>query len=154
MSERPAVLTSVLLRFEEGVCNYRLVFGQPAFREPVDNTFGRRIERVYFPSGAVFCLDLWEPTAKGRTKRWKTFVLQAGWVGDQLMTVPHVKPGAHVLMEATGSRRCKFLLAWLATLEPHGPLELLPANFYQGRDLWFQGMVPEQWDPNDLNQRA
>lgn len=147
-------LTSVELLFEEHRCNYRLVFGNPAVREVIDKTFGYTRERVFFEPGSVFCLDLWEPTAAGRTRRWKTYVLQAGTVGELLTTVPQVTPGAKVLMESNGARRCKFLLAWIKTLEDKGDPAALPGTFFEGRDLWFQGMVPEQWQPADLNRRV
>jgi hypothetical protein len=67
--------------------NYRCVFGHPAYSNVIDNTFGRKIEQAWFAPGSLFCLDLWDSTPKGKTKRWQTFVLKAGQPGDLLTTL-------------------------------------------------------------------
>lgn len=154
MGDNSRALTRIDLHYEQGRCNYRLVFGKPLSTSTNENAYGVRRESALFEPGSILALDLWEPTAAGRTRRWKTFVLQTGRPGEILTAVPQVSPGSHVLMEATGARRCKFLLQWLAELQSDGDPTSMSAEFFQGRDLWFQGMVPEQWRPSDLHRRG
>jgi hypothetical protein len=66
--------------------------------------------------------------------------------------VPQVRPGAHILLEARGVRRCKFLLQWLAELETQGDLADLPREFFLSRDLWFRGVAPERCGPASFGQ--
>lgn len=144
-------LTCVAETSQENLFNYQLLFGNPTQKTPVMQTFGKRSSRAYFAPGSIFCLDLWHANRAGRTLRWKTYVLQAGAPGDVLTRVPQVTPGALVLMEAKGARRCKFLLKWLAALAERCDPATLPADYFVGRDLWMQGLIPERSDPAMLD---
>ena len=140
------------LDFLEGQLNYRLLFGRPEFTNFREHHFGTTKRTAVFSQGARFGLDLWrgkvvlnrsrEPVI--RTGEWRVLVLEAGAPGDRVSRVPQVRPGAHILMEARGVRRCKFLLRWLAELETQGDLADLPREFFLSRDLRFQALVPKR----------
>ncbi len=146
------------LDFLEGQLNYRLLFGRPEFVNFREHHFGITKRTAVFRPGARFGLDLWEgrvvlnrsrqPVV--RTGAWRVLVLEVGAPGERVSRVPQVRPGAHVLMEARGARRCKFLLRWLAELELQGDLTDLPREFFLSRDLRFQALVPERSTPATL----
>ena len=143
------------LDFLEGQLNYRLLFGRPEFTNFREHHFGTTRRTAVFRPGACLGLDLWQgrvvlnrsrqPVV--RTGEWRVLVLEVGVPGERVSRVPQVRPGAHILLEARGVRRCKFLLRWLAELETQGDLADLPREFFLSRDLWFRGVVPERCVP-------
>jgi len=143
------------LDFLEGQLNYRLLFGRPEFINFHAHHFGTTKRTAVFTPGARFGLDLWEGRVVlsrsrevvVRTGEWRVLVLEVGAPGERVSRVRQVRPGAHILLEARGVRRCKFLLRWLAELETQGDLADLPRDFFLSRDLWFRGVVPERSVP-------
>lgn len=136
--------TRVDLDFLEGQRNFRLLFGAPRSIFSREHTFGITRRTAVFAPGACFGLDLWEGilvrSRSGvpvvRTTSWQVLVLEAGQPGERVSPVPQVRPGAQVLLEARGARRCRDLLRWLAELERDGELSALPREFYLARDFW------------------
>jgi hypothetical protein len=151
----PSAGAEVDLDFLEGQLNYRLLFGRPEFTNFREHHFGSTKRTAVLRPGARFGLDLWEgrvvlnrsrePVV--RTGEWRVLVLEVGAPGDRVSRVPQVRPGAHILLEARGVRRCKFLLRWLAELETQGDIADLPREFFLSRDLWFRGVAPERCAP-------
>ena len=147
-----SVGAEVDLDFLEGQLNYRLLFGRPEFTNFREHHFGITKRTAVFRPGARFGLDLWEGTVVlnrsrqpvVRTGGWRVLVLQVGVPGEPVSRVPQVRPGAHILMDARGTRRCKFLLRWLAELELQGDLADLPRAFFLSRDIRFQARVSER----------
>ncbi|MDA8093988.1 MAG: DUF2840 domain-containing protein [Betaproteobacteria bacterium] len=136
-------LTSVELRYVEGACNYRLIWGLPVRTIKHTHHFGEGHESALFSPGSIFALDLWDRNEYG-TIRWRIFILQAGTVGDTVQPVPHVHPGAHVLLHTEGTRRCKLLVQWLRLVEADGDPTSRPPAFWQARDHMIKGL-PARW---------
>jgi hypothetical protein len=148
--------TRVELEFLEGQRNDRLIFGRPEAVFHRDHHFGITKRVAIFRPGARFALELWEgkvvlnrsrkPVA--RTHRWRILVLEAGRADAHVCRVPNVEPGAHVLMEATRTKTCLLLKAWLAELEEQGDPANLPREFFLARDLRLQAL----WRGNGLRR--
>lgn len=145
------VWTSIQLAFKDQEINYQLIFGAPGRRAGKHTDFNESSETVYFETGAIFGLDLWEGAVirnaagdrRTRTRMRSCFVLQAGGPGEQLIRVPHVQPGARVLIAVHGVKRSKFLRAWIEELGKRTDLEMLPADFFQRKSLQVGGMYPD-----------
>jgi hypothetical protein len=148
--------TRVELEFLEGQRNHRLIFGRPEAVFHRDHHFGITKRVAIFRPGARFGLELWDgkvvlnrsrkPVA--RTHRWRILVLEAGHADAHMCRVPNVEPGAHVLMEATRTKTCQLLKAWLAELGGQGDPAELPREFFFARDLRLQAL----WRRNGLRR--
>jgi hypothetical protein len=148
--------TRVELEFLEGQRNHRLIFGRPEAVFYRDHHFGITKRVAVFRPGARFGLELWDgkvvlnrsrqPVA--RTHRWRILVLEAGRPEAHLCRVPNVEPGAHVLMEATRTKTCQLLKAWLAEIGEQGDPADLPREFFLARDLRLQA----RWRGNGLRR--
>ena len=96
-------LTQVELVYEQGVRNYRLLFGKPFKVITQERTYGRLTKQIaLFKPGDVFALDLWDRGPYG-TKGWSVFVLQAVWPGEVADPVPQVSPAASMSENYRGS---------------------------------------------------
>ena len=145
-SAEPAEGTRVELEFLEGQRNHRLMFGRPEQFLYREHHFGITKRTAIFKPGQRFGLELWDgkivlnrsrqPVA--RTQRWRILILEAGRVGACVSCVPNVRPGAHVLMEASRTKTCQLLKTWLAGLEQRGDPAELPREFFLARDLRLQ----------------
>lgn len=136
--------------YSEGNHNYRCIFGKPTQTIIVEQQFGTKKKQLWFAPKNIFCISLWDATKAGKTKRWQVYVLMSGTAGETLTSVPQVSPGAHVLMSASGARRCVFLLKWLADIEANADPTQFAPEYYLRRDLWFHSMSPEMNQETDL----
>ena len=134
----------------EGQRHYRLLFGQPARTRPIRSGEGLLARAHGFAPGARFALDLWSRNAAG-TIRWRTFICEAVRAGEPARRVPHVHPGAHVLMSTQGAAQSRLALAWLALLTAQGidPLSC-PAERFIAAHLRLQGLRADHAHPEHL----
>jgi hypothetical protein len=120
-------LTRVELIYEEGVRNYRLLFGKPVRIVNKEMIFGVRTKKmVFFKPGDIFALDLWERCEYG-TKSWAVYVLQAATVGEIAYPVPQVFPAAKILLEACGKSRAQKAIRELREIQDRVDPTTLPA---------------------------
>ena len=139
-------LTQVDLEFIEGTRSHRLIFGNPTQVIYREHHAGITRRTAFFARGARFGLELWDgktvlsrarvPVA--RTTRWRILILEAGSVHSGVSQVKGVRPGAHILMQATRTPTCQLLKAWLVALERDRDLADLPREFFLSRDLRLQ----------------
>ncbi len=123
-------LTEVETLYVEGLINFRLLFGHPVSTVERDFVYGEKTRRsLYFEAGSIFGLDLWQRNEYG-TCAWAVYVLQAPAKGEHAVTVPQVKPGAKVLLEAVGLQRAAKALRLLREIEETtDPASLSPNRF-------------------------
>lgn len=120
-------LTQVELVYEQGVRNYRLLFGRPFKVITQERTYGRMTKQLaLFKPGDVFALDLWDCGEYG-TKEWSVFVLQAVAPGDVANPVPQVSPAAKILLEARGITKAKQAIKELQEIQDRVDPTTLPA---------------------------
>lgn len=120
-------LTQVELVYEQGVRNYRLLFGRPFKVITQERTYGRMTKQLaLFKPGDVFALDLWDCGEYG-TKEWSVFVLQAVAPGDVANPVPQVSPAAKILLEARGITKAKQAIRELQEIQNRVDPTTLPA---------------------------
>lgn len=120
-------LTQVELVYEQGVRNYRLLFGRPFKVITQERTYGRMTKQLaLFKPGDVFALDLWDCGEYG-TKEWSVFVLQAVAPGDVANPVPQVSPAAKILLEACGITKAKQAIKELQEIQDRVDPTTLPA---------------------------
>ena len=121
-------LTQVELVYEQGVRNYRLLFGRPFKVITQERTYGRMTKQLaLFKPGDVFALDLWDCGPYG-TKEWSVFVLQAVAPGDVAHPVPQVSPAAKILLEARGITKAKQAIKELQEIQDRVDPTTLPAG--------------------------
>ena len=121
-------LTQVELVYEQGVRNYRLLFGRPFKVITQERTYGRMTKQLaLFKPGDVFALDLWDCGEYG-TKEWSVFVLQAVAPGDVANPVPQVSPAAKILLEARGITKAKQAIKELQEIQDRVDPTTLPAG--------------------------
>jgi hypothetical protein len=123
-------LTTVELVYEEGIRNYRLLFGKPVQIVNKEMIFGLRTKKIaFFKPGDIFALDLWERCEYG-TKSWTVYVLQAAAIGEVAYPVPQVFPAAKILLEACGKSRAQKAIHELQEIQDRvDPTTLPPARF-------------------------
>lgn len=120
-------LTQVELVYEQGVRNYRLLFGRPFKVITQERTYGRMTKQLaLFKPGDVFALDLWDCGEYG-TKEWSVFVLQAVAPGEVANPVPQVSPAAKILLEARGITKAKQAIRELQEIQNRVDPTTLPA---------------------------
>jgi len=120
-------LTQVELVYEQGVRNYRLLFGRPFKVITQERTYGRMTKQLaLFKPGDVFALDLWDCGEYG-TKEWSVFVLQAVAPGEVANPVPQVSPAAKILLEARGITKAKQAIKELQEIQDRVDPTALPA---------------------------
>ena len=148
---RPS-FTRVDLAYRAQEFNARLIFGAPAHRIELENTFGLTRQQVYFGPGSLFGLDVWSGAlmtnradeARTRTRARACYVLQACAPGQEMVRVRGVTPGARMLIQTSGVRRCVFLLTWLEDLAQRCNPTELSADFFEAKSLRVQGLIPER----------
>ncbi|HQU17106.1 MAG TPA: DUF2840 domain-containing protein [Gammaproteobacteria bacterium] len=128
-------ITTVLLDFREGRRNHRLLFGNPSTSTTGQWAHGITVRCARFLPGSVFGVELWARNAYG-TSAWHVYVLRALWPGEALCIVPQVRPGAEILLHASGANQVRLALAWLDHQRTRtDDLATVPAYVYQAADL-------------------
>lgn len=130
-SQEPSqTFTRVEELYLEGQKNYRLLFGRPIKTATTEFKYQDITQRVlYFKPGDIFALDLWDRNEYGTTK-WSVFVLQAALPGELAVRVPQVKPGAKILLQASGQKYAREALKLLKEIEDRtDPTTLHPSRF-------------------------
>lgn len=92
--------------------NVRLRFGSPVRERRVD----RFRREVWFTPRASLALVHWQATRHG-TVAWWLAVLRTVGPGDPAQTLPHVSPGADILLKADGRERVQTLLQLIRRME-------------------------------------
>ena len=125
-----SAFTRVELIYEEGVRNYRLLFGKPLRIINKETIYGVRTKKIaFFKPGDIFALDLWECGYYG-TNSWAVYVLQAAAIGETAHPVPQVFPAAKILLEACGKSQAQKAIRELREIQDRvDPTTLPPARF-------------------------
>ncbi|MBO6690206.1 MAG: DUF2840 domain-containing protein [Henriciella sp.] len=110
-------LTIVLMAWRKRRTNHRLLFGKPIKQIRLD---WQRSLAVFNP-GDIFAYERWEANKFG-TQFWSISIAQAGGVGDELIALAGVKPGAKLLAQRRGSDACKSFFSVLDMMREHQPL--------------------------------
>lgn len=125
-----STLTSVTVQQIEGHSNFRVIFGDPHSKTPINSPSESKPKNLwFFKPGSIFCLDLFKRNQYGTTE-WAVYVLQAAFPGETIVPVPQVNPGAKVLLEAHGKKRAQTALRELAEIQKRvDPTTLSPGRF-------------------------
>lgn len=108
-------LTRVSLAYVHLRFNLYLRFGQPERTLQLDHW--RRC--AIFKPSAVFCRVRWQANDHGTTL-WQLMVLQAGTPLDTLQSLPGVRPGARLLLNAEGELKVRAVLQQIDAIEAQG----------------------------------
>lgn len=118
--------TTVQLSSHDKDSKHMLLFGKPFEESPHDNSTK---ENCSFPPGSIFCLNLLNTNGYGTTE-WAVYVLQAAYPGETILPVPHVTPGAKILLEAHGRKQVQAALKELTEIQKRvDPTTLPPGRF-------------------------
>jgi Protein of unknown function (DUF2840) len=144
-------LTRVQTVYQEGSCNFRVLFGKPIDSSRQVTTHGRTRGSVRFMRGARFAVDLWSCNRFG-TRQWCCYVCEAIGPDEEGLCVPCVKPAARVLLSTRGAAQSRLLLAWLRELEEVG-IDLLhcPAALFEAAHFRLQGSRADRTPPRRLS---
>jgi hypothetical protein len=121
------LLTRVDVLYLPDLVNYWLPFGDPRhWREP-----DRRRALAYFAPGQMFGYIRWEANEYG-TRYWRFWIVRAGREGARLQRVPGIRPGAELLLDASGKARVKRTLEAIDGLmaSEFDPANVAPAYFH------------------------
>lgn len=108
-------LTRVSLAYVHLRFNLYLRFGQPERTLQLDHW--RRC--AIFKPSAVFCRVRWQANDHGTTL-WQLMVLQAATPLDTLQSLPGVRPGARLLLNAEGELKVRAVLQQIDAIEAQG----------------------------------
>ena len=120
------LLTRVEVLYLPDLVNYWLPCGNARHWEELD----RRRALAYFVPGKVIGYVRWEANEYGTTF-WRFWIAIAGRSGNRLQRVPGIRPGAEVLLDASGKARVKRALGAIdgLTANQFDPAHVAPAYF-------------------------
>ena len=141
LRNHPKYLTTVISEYTIKRCHYRVLFGDPVRRVLVSRSRGSIRVRHEFAAGARFVLDLWRRNAHGTTQ-WRCCVCEAVAPGEEAVRVPHVVPGARVLLSTQGVAQSKLFLAWVYDLNTQGrDILRCPREEFEAAHFRLKGLV-------------
>lgn len=141
---RRGAFTEVELFWQEGVCEHWLRFGKPVASRICDRR--RRVE-CYAP-GQTFGFVRWASNDYG-TVLSRCDVLLAVAEGAPVTRVPHVTPGAEVLLSMTGWRKVRRVFALIDAIEELGidPCEVAPDYWRHIHNRLIATETPRSYSP-------